>query len=378
MNGNRMLRIGITGQRGFIGRHLSNCLRLEDDAEQVPFKRECFDSSVKLREFVRSCDVIVHLAAINRHEDEQVLKDTNIELVQKLVDAMEAEKVTPHVVFSSSKQEEQVNPYGVSKREGRQIFETWAKRSGAKFSGLIIPNVFGPFGRPNYNSVVATFCHKLTHGEDPEIHVDGKLGLIYVTDLCKMIILMILEGVSGSPYHVPHNTEKKVSEILDLLNSYKNKYLDRKIVPEIGDYFDQCLFNTFFCSIDHSSFFPCKLSPHGDNRGDFVEVLKLDKVGGQVSFSTTVPGITRGNHYHTRKFERFAVIKGKARLQIRRIDTDRVLNFEIDADQCPGFVDMPIWYTHNITNIGSEDVYTIFWINEFYDPEDGDTFFAEV
>jgi UDP-2-acetamido-2,6-beta-L-arabino-hexul-4-ose reductase len=371
-------RIGITGQNGFIGSHLYNCLGIEEGIERIPFERAYFDDPIKLRKFVRSCDVIVHLAALNRHEDMQVLHDVNVGLVEKVVEAMEAEGVKPHVIFSSSSQEERDNLYGASKREGRRLFEKWAARSGGKCTGMIIPNVFGPFGRPNYNSVVATFCHKLSHGEMPEIHVDGSLKLTYVTDLCKDIIRIARGEITDSPYYAPHCAEKKVSEVLALLNTYKETYFEKQIVPEIRDHFEQCLFNTFFCYINHASFFPGKLTPHADSRGHFVEVLKLDKTGGQVSFSTTVPGITRGDHYHTRKFERFAVIKGKARIQLRKIGTDDVLDFVINAEECPGFVDMPVWYTHNITNIGDDDVYTLFWINEFYDPSDADTYFEKV
>lgn len=124
------------------------------------------------------------------------------------------------------------------------------------------------------------------------------------------------------------------------------------------------------------SHFPVKLVPHADSRGVFVETLKLG-MGGQVSFSTTVPGITRGNHYHTRKIERFTVIRGKARIQLRKVGTDEVLDFELDGSE-PSYVDMPVWYTHNITNTGDEELYTQFWINEWYDPEDGDTYYETV
>jgi len=136
------------------------------------------------------------------------------------------------------------------------------------------------------------------------------------------------------------------------------------------------LLNTFLCYIDHKDFFPFQLTRHADNRGSFVELIKLNS-GGQVSFSTTKPGITRGNHFHTRKAERFAVIKGKARINLRKIGTDEVLSFDLDGVK-PSFVDMPIWYTHNITNIGDEELITIFWISEHYNPEDGDTFFEKV
>ena len=140
--------------------------------------------------------------------------------------------------------------------------------------------------------------------------------------------------------------------------------------------FDYNLFNTFRCYFDIASHYPVKFTQHTDPRGAFVEVIRLG-IGGQCSFSTTVPGITRGNHFHTRKIERFAVIKGKALIQLRKIDSDEVLDFYLDGTE-PAYVDMPIWYTHNIKNIGEEDLYTIFWINEPYDAADPDTYFVEV
>jgi len=371
-------RIGITGQAGFMGTHLYNFLGLEENLERIPFEDSFFDSDNALQKFVKQCDVIVHLAAMNRHSDMQVIYDTNVKLVHQLITAMEIEKVTPHVIMSSSSQEERDNLYGKSKREGRRLLDEWSSKTGAKFTGIVIPNVFGPFGKPNYNSVVATFCHKIVHGEEPEIHIDGSVKLIYINALCREFIKVIRKEITDNPYYTPHCTEKKVSEVLKLLNYFKETYFDKQIIPEFNEQFEFDLFNTFVCYIDHVKFYSGKLTPNTDDRGSFVEVLKLDNTGGQVSFSTTHPGITRGNHYHTRKFERFAVIKGKARLQLRRIGTDEVMNFEIDADQCPGFVDMPIWYTHNITNIGDEELYTIFWINEFYDEEDPDTFYEKV
>ena len=147
-------------------------------------------------------------------------------------------------------------------------------------------------------------------------------------------------------------------------------------IPELNDENEVNLFNTFRCYIDNIKHFPVTLVKHADYRGLFVETIKLG-VGGQVSFSTTVPGITRGNHYHTRKIERFTVIKGKARIQLRKIGTNEVLNFELDGEN-PAYVDMPIWYTHNITNVGNDDLYTQFWINEWYNPEDEDTYFETV
>ena len=377
-----MLRIGITGQAGFVGTHLYNTLGLYPDTiRRIPFEDSYFQNRQQLRSFVRECDVIVHLAAMNRHPDPRVIYETNIRLVDQLIEAMEAENVTPHVLFSSSTQEERENEYGKSKREGRALLEKWAERNGASFTGMVVPNVYGPFGRPGYNSFIATFCHKLTHGEQPEVLVDSNVRLIYVDSLCQYILEKIFQKARHDEpvverTDIPHDFEKKVTDILTLFENYKTLYIDQGIIPELKDRNEVNLFNTFRCYIDLPGHFPVKLTQHADPRGIFVETIKLG-IGGQVSFSTTVPGITRGNHFHTRKIERFIVIKGKARIQLRKIGTPEVLDFYLDGRE-PAYVDMPVWYTHNITNTGTEELYTQFWINEWYDPADGDTYFEKV
>ena len=377
-----MIKIGITGQAGFVGTHLYNTLGLyPEQIERIPFEDVFFEDQNRLNEFVRQCDVIIHLAAMNRHPAPQVLYETNLRLVQQLITAMETEKVTPYVLFSSSTQEERENEYGRSKREGRALLEKWAECNGASFTGMVVPNVYGPFGRPNYNSFIATFCYKLTHGEKPEVLVNSNVCLIYVGSLCHYILEKIFRNVQYSQpvverSEVSHDFEKKVTEILALFENYKALYLDQGIIPELRDRNEINLFNTFRCYIDLPNHFPVKLRQHADSRGIFVETVKLG-VGGQVSFSTTQPGITRGNHYHTRKIERFIVIKGSARIQLRKIGTPEILNFDLDGSE-PAYVDMPVWYTHNITNTGKDELYTQFWINEWYTPEDGDTFFEKV
>ena len=372
-----MLKIGITGQAGFVGKHLYNTLALfPDEFERIDFQKEVFEDQNLLDVFVSNCDVIVHLAALNRHNDPQVIYDTNIGLVQKLIHSLEKTKSKAHLIFSSSTQEERDNLYGKSKKEGRQLMQKWAETANGKFTGFIIPNVFGPFGHPNYNSVIATFCHKITHGQTPTIEIDGELKLIFVTELVAHIIEAIRSQQGDAEVIVPHTAEAKVSEILLLLESYKNQYQDNGIIPKLTNIFEINLFNTFRCYMDIENHFPVKFIEHTDPRGAFVEIIRL-QVGGQVSFSTTVPGITRGNHFHTRKIERFAVIKGEALIQLRQIGTQKTLDFYLSGSE-PAYVDMPIWFTHNIKNIGTEDLYTIFWINEFYDPNDPDTFFENV
>jgi len=373
----KMKRIGITGQNGFVGSHLYNTLGLKpEEFERIDFEKEFFNDSEKLDHFVKQCDVIVHLAAMNRHSDPEVIFNNNINLVKGLIASLERTGSKAHVLFSSSSQEEKDNLYGKSKKEGRELLMDWAEKSGGTFTGMIIPNVFGPFGKPNYNSFIATFCHKLTHGETPGIDNDGEVRLIYVGELVEEIIKNIRIGETKELYEVPYTSVNKVSEVLEKLENFKQLYFDNGEIPELRTKFDLNLFNTFRCYFDIKNHYPVKFTQHVDPRGAFVEVIRLG-IGGQCSFSTTVPGITRGNHFHTRKIERFAVIKGKALIQLRKIDTDDVLDFYLDGNE-PAYVDMPIWYTHNIKNIGEEELYTIFWINEPFNPEDSDTYFLNV
>jgi len=371
------IKIGITGQEGFVGQHLYNTIGLfPEEFERIPYHIDYFKDQEKLEEFVSQCDVIVHLAAMNRHNDAEVLYSTNINLVKQLIAALEKSNSKAHVLFSSSSQEERDNLYGRSKKEGRELLVNWASKAGGVFTGLVIPNVFGPFGHPYYNSFIATFSHQLTHSEQPKIEVDGEVKLIYVGELVEVILNEIRSKKSNPLFAIPHTSVNKVSEILTLLESYKQQYFLGGIIPQLNSKFELNLFNTFRCYIDIKNHNPVQFVQHTDPRGSFVEVIRLS-IGGQVSFSTTIPGITRGNHYHTRKIERFAVIKGKALIQLRRIGTNEVLDFYLDGNE-PSYVDMPIWYTHNIKNIGEEELYTNFWINEFYDPADADTYFEEV
>lgn len=372
-----MIRIGITGQSGFIGTHLYNTLGLTPEKyRRIPFEKEWFNQPSKLELFVSSCDIIVHLAAMNRYESQQVIYDTNIQLTQYLINALQNSSSTPHIIFSSSLQEESDNLYGKSKKECRRLLAEWSGQSGGLFSGMIVPNVFGPFGKPYYNSFIATFCHQLTHNESPHIDHDGTVNLLYVGELVSEIIAQIERKENDHDYKISHTQTTKVSEVLELLNSYQKSYLEKGEMPKINSTFELNLFNTFRSYINPKEHYPVKFTQHTDPRGTFVEIIRLG-VGGQVSFSTTVPGITRGNHYHTRKIERFAVIKGKALIQLRKIGTNEVMDFYLDGKE-PAYVDMPIWYTHNIKNIGDEVLYTNFWINEPYDPNDPDTYFENV
>jgi UDP-2-acetamido-2,6-beta-L-arabino-hexul-4-ose reductase len=372
-----MIKVGITGSQGFVGYLLYQTLNLlKEEFSLINFERSYFEDFQNLDSFVASCDVIVHLAALNRHNDSELIYHTNISLVDKLIVSLERTASKAHLIISSSTQEERDNSYGKSKKEGRLLLSKWANKSGGSLTGLIIPNVFGPFGHPNYNSVIATFCHQIARGEIPKIDVDGDLKLIYVGELVEKIINVIRNNDNTHELIIPHTSEAKVSEILSLLQYFRKSYQDDGEIPVLVNDFHHKLFNTYRCYMDVANYFPKKFVQHADNRGAFVEIARLG-IAGQTSFSTTLPDITRGNHFHTRKIERFAVIRGKALIQLRRIGTDEVHDFYLDGDE-PAYVDMPIWYTHNIKNIGEDILYTIFWINEPFEVNASDTYFEIV
>lgn len=370
-----MIKVGVTGSNGFIGWHLCQTLKLQiDKFEIIEFNRNWFENTNELDKFVSSCDIIVHLAGLNRHSEETSIYDTNIGLAKKLVDAFNRTNFKGQVLFSSSIQEERNNVFGNSKKEARGIFSKWAKDNGTQFKGLIIPNVYGAFGVPFYNSVVATFSHQLVNNESPKIETDAVLNLIYINDLVKVIIELFSKD--EEVINIKHTDTYKVSEILEFLKQFKVAYFDNGQVPSLQNQFEINLFNTFRSYFNLYTHFPVKYKNNIDDRGNFVEIIRLG-TGGQVSFSTTKPDITRGNHFHTRKIERFSVIKGKALIQLRKIGTNEVFDYYLSGDE-PAYVDMPIWYTHNIKNIGEEELYTMFWINEFYDAKDPDTYFEKV
>lgn len=374
-----MIKIGITGQSGFIGTHLFSTLSLKPNKyELLPFQDSFFDDEKALLKFVSHCDVIVHLAAVNRHHNQEEIYDTNLLLVDKLITALNKNKSRAHIIFASSTQEERDNTYGRSKKEGRRRLADWAGKNKSGFTGLLIPNVFGPFGKPFFNSVISTFSYQLCAGETPKIEIDAELNLIYVGELIAKIEKIINENDDWikEKIIVPHTHTSKVSDIFEKLNTYKSYYFDRGIIPDLPNAFEVNLFNTFRSYIDLEKHYPFKYKINKDERGIFVELIKQKSVG-QISYSTTKPGITRGNHFHTRKIERFAVIKGKALIKLRKYGTDQIINFELNGNE-PSFVDMPVWYTHNITNIGEEELITIFYSNEIYDPADADTYFEKV
>ena len=369
------MKIGITGMIGFVGTHLRDRLYREQDIEVLPFADEYYEQPENFIEFAKNADVIVHLAGVNRHEPDVVYRK-NIELMEKLLEYVDISGNKPYIIFSSSTQIERDNPYGKGKKRAMEILEKWSGENNTPAVSMVVPNVFGDGGKPFYNSVVATFCHQITHNQQPKIDNDGQMTMVYINDLVEDVFQLIKQQPDKyRTEYIKPRVEVKVSEILSLLERFKTSYYDSGTVPTLKSDFERSLYGTFISYMDEADW-QRKLTKNTDQRGSFVEVFKFAEAG-QVSFSTTKPGITRGNHYHTRKSEKFCVVSGEASIKLRRIGTDKVIDYKVSGDE-PSWIEMPIYYTHNITNIGNSELLTLFWIDEPFDPSDPDTFFEEV
>ena len=370
------MKIGITGQNGFIGYHLTHTIKHKlSEHSIVTFKRSLFEQEYSLSTFVSSCDAIVHLAGVNRAETDKEVYGANIKLNTVLKKALIEANFKGHLLFASSSQENGDSLYGKAKKESRVLLEDTINSLGGNFTGLIIPNVFGPFCKPNYNSFVATFCSKIVNHESPQVINDTEVSLLYVGNLVSQI-LEVIRNPKDSLFEIRPDLEVKVTEVLGLLNTFKDSYIGGNTIPSLQTPFELQLFNTFRSYIDIDQINPVSIVQHTDERGFFSELIRTE-IGGQFSYSTTLPGITRGNHFHTRKIERFIVIGGKAKISLRKIGSTEIHEFLLDGEN-PSYVDMPIWYTHNITNIGTTPLITAFWINEPYNSEDADTYFENV
>ena len=371
------MKIGITGQDGFIGYHLSQTIKYKFEKYKIiPFEKSFFGNSNLLNSFVSSCDVIVHLAGVNRSKSNEEVYTSNIQFNSALKEALINSSFKGHLIFASSFQEDSGSLYGKAKKESRVFLEQTISELGGKFTGLIIPNVFGPFCKPNYNSFIATFCSRILVDQNPKIIKDSKVPVIYIENLVNQIVKNIQSDNQDKLSNIHFDIEIRVSEVLKILNQFKVSYLKGNTLPLFANSFEFDLFNTFRSYINLEKNYPSLLNRHSDERGFFSEILKTE-IGGQVSYSTTLPGITRGNHFHTRKIERFTVLKGEAKISLRKIGSEKIYDFFLSGD-LPSYIDMPIWFTHSITNIGNEPLITSFWINEPYNPEDSDTYFENV
>ena len=368
------MRIVISGHNGFIGGHLvRHILLIYSNAEIITLEKDDFKSQ-NFNGKIQKSDLIFHLAGVNRANSEVEVFIKNQKLNTSLSVYLKNIKFSGKLFFSSSLQEDSSSLYGKAKKEARLEFERLSEELGFRFYFLKIPNVYGPFCKPNYNSFIATFSDKLIKNETPNIIQDNKVVLIYINDLIHSILQLLDDDLPKIGSDVLQ--EFKVTEVLKKLMSFKQQYLEKGEFPELKTSFDLNLFNTFRSYIDLKTFYPKMHILHSDERGFFSELSRSESKG-QSSISTTKPQITRGNHFHTRKIERFSVIKGKARIQLRKFLTNEIISFELDGKN-PSFVDMPVWYTHNITNIGEDVLYTFFWTNEPFDENDPDTYMENV
>ncbi len=341
----------------------------------IPFQDSFYELGDNLQDFVKKCDCIVHLAGVNRDDSPDYIFKKNIQLSTELMAALEKTRSKPHILFASSAQELKDNPYGRAKKKARELWINWAQKNKVPFSGLIIPNVFGPFGKPFYNSVVATFCHQLIQNQHPTVNIDADLELIYVYDLADKIIDLILRKQSNPAEWITQAQSMKVSFLLKRLMFFKKSYIENSIIPNLKHPLEVCLFNTLRSFVEVNDK-PVFLKPNKDDRGSLVEIVK-ELTGGQVFFSTTHPGVTRGNHWHKNKIERFSVISGEAEIKFRKLGSTEITTIPCSG-QIPSYVDIPVCYTHNITNTGSSELLTLFWTNELYNPDHPDTYFEPV
>ena len=364
------MRIVISGHSGFVGGHLVRNLNLHNPHHSLILLNKEDFLSENFNDKIQKEDFIYHLAGVNRAETDQEVYTSNIEINSTLLDHLEKINFKGKLYFSSSLQEDSDSLYGKAKKKAREDFDRLSKKLEFTFYSSLTPNVFGPFCKPFYNSFIATFSHQLLNNQSPKIITDNIVKLIYIDDYISSL-LELLEGKSET-INFNFLIEIKVSEVLEKLKLFFNQYIQENKIPNLESKFDKELFNTFRSYINHKEFFPRAYQLHSDERGSFIELSKALSMG-QSSYSTTNSGITRGNHFHTRKIERFSVIKGKAKIELRKYLTDEIISFELEGNS-PSYVDMPIWYTHNITNIGEEELLTFFWINEPYDQNDPDTY----
>lgn len=368
-------RVGVTGPRGFIAGRVIERLRHDERYLVVPWDRSAWESPQVLRDLASECDTILHLAGVNRGDQEDVYR-TNCELAEKLVAACEAAASTPRVVFSSTTQRDAANAYGRGKLRAERVLSEWSTRSGAALTTLIVPNVYGAGCRPFYNSVVATFCHQITHDESPRLIEDREIEFLWVNDLVDRLLAEIASPASGArTERVVGGAHRKVSELLATLEGFRREYFELGVVSDLSCPFRSSMYTTFLSHLEPDDHLH-RSQLHSDPRGELCEVIKLAGAG-QVFFSTTRPGVTRGNHYHTRKIEWFCVVQGEAIIRLRPVGQSDLREHRVCGGS-PEFVSIPVMHTHSIENVGESDLLTLFWTNELFNPGDADTYYESV
>lgn len=370
-----MRKIVVTGSEGFIGRNLMARLdRVEDltiETITLDDTPESYPSKLK------NADVVVHLAGVNRPRDVEEFIEGNSNLTKQLLESVDNNK-TPKFIITSSVQAVLDNPYGYSKLEAEGAIEEATKKGAVEGIIYRLPGVFGKWCRPNYNSVVATFCHNIANNLPIEVR-DPNFGvtLVYVDDVVTALLNHLERPAEKGKLSRPEiSTTFSISlgKLADTLRGFRESRKSLQ-APKVGDTLEKCLYSTYLSYLPKTAF-SYSMELRSDNRGDLFEWIKSPRFG-QIFVSTTKPGITRGNHFHHTKVEKFLVIRGEAIIRLRKIDEAEIIEYPVSGEH-PQVVDIPPGYTHNITNTGGGELITLFWANEIFDQERPDTYFLEV
>ncbi|GIG91695.1 polysaccharide biosynthesis C-terminal domain-containing protein [Plantactinospora endophytica] len=363
------MRLVLTGADGFLGWHVRVLARALGWPDPAGLTRADLADPVRVAAVVGGADRLLHLAGVNRGDPADVAAG-NVEVAAALARGLRQCPVPPAtVVFANSTQAGNGTPYGDSKRAAAATL-AGAVHGRCRFEDVLLPNLYGEHGRPHYNSVVATFCRQLADGDPPGVRDDRELTLVHALDAAAG--LLGLPADPGAPWDAAMPAlQIGVHALADRLTGFARTYRDGEF-PALADRHDVRLFNTY-----RSHRFPADqprpLVRHADRRGALVEVVKAHGGAGQTFASTSAPGVTRGEHFHLAKIERFAVLRGTAEIALRRIGHREVLRFRVDGDE-PVVVDMPTMWAHRITNLGDGELLTLFWANELFDPDRPDTY----
>lgn len=364
------MKVLITGADGFIGKNLLAHLGERSDVEVVRFTRA--DDVTRLPALIADVDFVFHLAGVNRPQNPQEFQSGNADLTRSLCEAIRASGRPVPVLYTSSIQAEQDNPYGSSKRGAEQALLELAETSGAAVHLFRLPNVFGKWARPNYNSAVATFCHNIARELPIQINdPDARINLVYIDDVISHFLAVMDGRLAGDPFaRVAPQYSITVGELAEQLRTFRDSR-QSLITEPVGSGLARALYSTYLSYLLPECF-TYEVPKYADARGMFVEMLKT-KDSGQFSFFTAHPGITRGGHYHHSKTEKFLVIRGKACFRFRHIVSGEFHELFTTGEQ-PEIVETVPGWTHDITNAGDDEMLVMLWANEIFDREHPDTF----
>lgn len=382
------MNILVTGAKGFVGKNLVSQLRniqlgkaknYSISGEEIEvFEYDVDNDPAELDAYCKKADFVFNLAGVNRPKDPVEFMKGNFGFASTLLDTLRKYNNRCPVMISSSIQAELENPYGESKRAGENLLFAYAKETGAKVLVYRFPNLFGKWCRPNYNSAVATFCNNIAN--DLPIQVNDPsvvMKLVYIDDVVDELIAALSgqEHREGDFCVVPTVHTITLGEIVDLLYAFKEMPKNGE-VPNLGDAFTKKLYSTYLSYLPKEKFsYPLKMNV--DDRGSFTEIIRTSDRG-QFSVNISKPGITKGQHWHHTKNEKFVVVSGHGLIQLRKIGTDEVIRFEVSGEKIE-VVEMIPGYTHNIINLSeTEDLVTFIWCNECFDPNRPDTYWEEV